>query len=270
MQHILLFGGGGFVGAHLAPLLKKNGGADVMLIDRDIPLQSAHLDADVVVVMTQPGSAVKEVLLPALARGNAPSRIVYLSSLLVYPDSPVPQSETTAPAPLTSYEKGKCEEERLLSEIVFKRGITLSIARLGNLYGDVQNRGVINELFLSALIGKTFVGYGGFQKIVRDYLFIDDAVGFLGRIILTPPTSQKEIFNLCTGNGATLAEVIEAVRHITNTRIAIVARPPKGEKLSSIGDPAKFFLWSGLRPRFTLAQGLRKTYENYRKLYTEL
>jgi nucleoside-diphosphate-sugar epimerase len=58
-------------------------------------------------------------------------------------------------------------------------------------YGDVQNRGVVNELFLSAFTGKPFISYGDPQKKARDYLFIDDAVSFLTCFITAPCAPQK-------------------------------------------------------------------------------
>lgn len=270
MQHILLFGGRGFVGAHLAPLLREGGGSEVVIVDRDTALTPEHLAVDSVVVMTQPGVPVKDILLPALASGKVPARIIYLSSLLVYPDAVLPQDETTAPVPLTLYEKGKYEEERLFSEVARKRGISLAIVRLGNLYGDVQNRGVVHELFISVLTGKPFTGFGDFQNIKRDYLFIEDAVAFLRQVILTPPTARKDILNLCSGTGSTLAQVMKTVESLTGMRITVLTKPPKDEKRSVIGNPAKFSSLSGLRPQLMLADGLRKTYENYRKLYTAL
>lgn len=267
MQRVLLFGGGGFIGQHLSPLLKGKSDDAVVVVDRTTTLTPERLAAHVVVVMTPPGGPVRDILLPALARETKPVRIVYLSSLLVYPDSAFPQDETRVPFPLTAYEKGKYEEELLLSAFARTRGCVLTILRLGNVYGDTQNRGVVNELFLSALLGKTFAERGDCSKMTRDYLFIDDAVTLLKYAIAAPPPVSPSIFNLCTGEGHTLAALIEEVRTITGAPITAVMNPPKREKQSVVGSPAKFFSWSRLRPLCSLRQGLLKTYERYRRFY---
>lgn len=270
MQRILLFGGGGFIGQHLSALLKEEKSDTVTVVDRDTVFTPEHLAAHVVVVMTQPGEPVRDILVPALERTDTPVRIVYLSSLLVYPDSALPQDETRIPFPLTEYEKGKCEEEMLLSRIARTRGHALTILRLGNVYGDTQNRGVVNALFLSALLGKTFAGCGDWSTMTRDYLCIDDAVAFLRYAIATAPPLSPSIFNLCTGEGRTLAELIAEVGTITGVPITAMMSPPKREKQSVVGNPVKFFSWSGLHARFNLRQGLHKTYERYRGFYKSL
>lgn len=270
MQRILLFGGGGFIGQHLSALLAAKSGTEVTVVDRDTALTPERLAAHVVVVMTQPGGPVRDILLPALARREKPVRIVYLSSLLVYPNSALPQDETRAPFPLTAYEKGKYEEEGLFSDVARAQGHALTILRLGNVYGDTQNRGVVNALFLSALFGKTFAGCGDLSKMTRDYLYIDDAVTFLQYAIATAPPLSPSTFNICTGEGHTLAALIEEVGAITGVPMTMVMNPPKREKQSVVGSPTKFFSWSGLRARFSLRQGLRKTYERYQGFYKSL
>jgi UDP-glucose 4-epimerase len=109
----------------------------------------------------------------------------------VYPDSPHPQPETTIPAPHSPYEQGKYEEEQLVTAFADTHHLTHCIARLGNVYGDIQNRGVVGYLFQS-LVTHTSFAVNGTGDQTRDYIFVDDVASALAALATTPlpsPTS---------------------------------------------------------------------------------
>ena len=262
---VLLFGGGGFIGEYLARNLRKRRECKVEIADKN----TGYLDlgADVVVVLTQPGSPVSEILIPKLAGFQRLKKIVYLSTLLLYPDSGRRQDESVEPDPQTEYEKNKYGEESALSAVSEKKGWRFCVARLSNVYGDVKNSGIINYIMLSAIKGNLLIIYGDKNKKIRDYIFIEDAANLLEFLIFHEQPKPKEIFNICTGVGQSIQELIAATGLITGRKIDFETGGAILEKQTCIGENKKILELSGYKFTHNLAEGLKKTYYNYLKFY---
>ncbi|HEY4497311.1 MAG TPA: NAD(P)-dependent oxidoreductase [Candidatus Paceibacterota bacterium] len=266
-MRILLFGGAGFIGEYLARVLHARSDCDIIVVDRDSQTTAQDFDADIVVVLTQPNGPVKNVLLPAITLAKNIKKIVYLSTLLLYPDAPHTQDETVAPDPKTEYEIGKHNEELLLSDFTAERDFVLCIPRLANIYGDIQNRGIVHYMLLSAIKGDEFIVFGDKDKKVRDYIFIEDVVRFLEFLVFYPQSNKKEIFNICTGVGYSIAELISTLEAISGKQVNVNVGRSVLEKKSIIGENKKILNLSGYEPEHDLTRGLQKTYRNYTAFY---
>src|SRR3989344_6222458 len=136
-MRILLFGGMGFIGEYLAQKLSLRNDCKIKIVGRESKVQD--FDSEVVVILTQPGQALKDFL-PIISSAHTIKKIVYCSTLLLYPNSQEKQDEGASLDPKTEYEKNKYEEELLLSTMTQKEKILLCIARLANVYGNIKNR----------------------------------------------------------------------------------------------------------------------------------
>lgn len=181
---VILIGGKGFIGEYLTQkLLGKK--YQVFVVDKDSSLKDIQdFSAEVVVVMTQPNRGVLDSVISLTQNSKSIKKILYLSTLLLYPDSKDKLNEKVIPDPKTIYEKDKYSEELLLSDVIKQVGCKLCIARLSNVYGDIKNKGIINILLTSLIKNRSIltIHKNSLTKI-RDYIFIEDAVNLLEFLI---------------------------------------------------------------------------------------
>lgn len=284
-HHVLIIGGTGFIGSYLTKRLSMHAAYTVSVIHsspltdigkehgvayyrmnllrpHQIPPELSSVD--VMVIGTQPNETVMKNII-ALAHASASLRkILYLSTYLVYPSAPSPQTESVIPAPSSPYEKGKMMEENVLSDFSRTHGCTICIARLGNVYGDVKNKGIVAHLVTALLRNDprapVIINGSGEQK--RDYIFVEDVVHFLSRLI-SHDHEFGDIFNICNGIGYTIKDLLSLLELLSGRNIHVHHGPPLPEKQSVIGDNHKLLHTIGDIPRLTIAQGLRKTLINY-------
>ena len=286
-KNILLIGGTGFVGSYLARKLLKEPAVNLSVIhasalaEKPFPSVSYHqMDltqengqlrditnrADTIMILTQPNELIIQNIIAAIRDSATPKKIVYLSTLLLYPDSENPQKEETLPEPISIYEEKKFLEEKLLAGFVNGKHIVLSIVRLANVYGDVKNNGVIAQIFQSLMEGKTLIINGqGNQK--RDYIFLEDAAELLECFIFHEQKVSIEVFNICTGIAYTVNELIEKIEKVTKQKVSYSNGPAVLEKQIIIGDNSKILNLSEYRLKYDLAKGLKKTYTNFLSAY---
>ncbi len=211
---VLITGGAGFIGSHIAERLqgrcrvrilddlssgyKENlEGLDVELVEgdvRDVELVDRacdgvdavfHLAARISVPESMQNPAVTlEVntlgslnVLQAALRRSARS-LVFSSSSAVYGDSPVvPKTEEMIPEPKSPYALSKLDGEHLLRMLGGLRAVSL---RYFNVFGPRQDpssayAAVIPAFIDRALSGQDLVVYGDGEQ-TRDFVYVDDVV----------------------------------------------------------------------------------------------
>lgn len=282
---ILLLGGNGFIGDYLAAKLKQksrhefkvvgrasltavDAGYDYIRLDLSRPdkkIQELIDWSDVVVVLTRDKIQIIDNLLAALRARCRPIRIVYLSTLLLYSDSDLPQDESVPVEPKTDYEKSKyVEEQKLLQFVTENTWCKLCVVRMANVYGDIKNRGVINSIF-HALSTSAPLRINGPGDSARDYIFIEDAAELLSFLTLWQQESSYEIVNICNGQVYDVQEIKRMVEEITGAKIVTVRGPAVAEKKRIIGNSKKILNLSGYQMKYDIVRGLKKTFENYKK-----
>ncbi len=282
-KNIIIFGGTGFVGEYLVKLLKRIE-IQVFVIynnqmsnkEKKLGVKYYKLDLtknskvspsiikkiDTAVIMTQPNDLIMRNIIKILNQANTLKKIIYISTILVYPSSSKKIRETTTPAPESSYEKGKIKEEKLLTNYAKRRNIKLNIIRLANVYGNKKNRGIIGIIFNSILNDRPIVVNGNGNQI-RDYIFVEDAVKLINFLIFSGQKNLVEIFNICTGQGYTIQDLIKLAKKITKNEMNIKYSKPVKEKMAIVGDNKKILKVSKVRLSYDIIKGLKKTYLNY-------
>lgn len=281
---ILVVGGTGFVGEYVTKLLTNRKKLEIFVIgapsnnkafaektrhyeiDLSRPLAYNKLPKtiswfDTAVIMTQPSVPIIRNILKLLDMATNLKKVVFVSTILVYPSSNKKIRETVVPSPVSQYEKDKIAEENMLTNYAKKRNIKLGIIRMANVYGDKKNRGIIGLIFNSALNNNPLVVNGdGNQK--RDYIFVEDAANFIRSVVLCKQNKPIEVFNVCTGKSHTINKLIKLTKRITGKNILVNYAPAVPEKRSITGDNAKIIKLFG-KPRYSLLEGLNRTYTNY-------
>lgn len=198
---ILIAGGKGFIGSHLASLLD---GLDTDLYEIadlkdgidvcDIRDTSAY---DVIVLLAANLGHDMDMFQDNLAickwamRQNA--HIIYTSSAAVYGSSLVAHTENEATVAPTLYGRSKLIGEQLISQ----RNKHRTILRLSNVYGDGDGNGAI-DIFKRG--GTKIYGDG---SDVRDYVHVSVVAEAIKRIVLNPSQYDGEIFNISSNTPMT-------------------------------------------------------------------
>ncbi len=268
-MNILLLGGTGFIGEYLTKNLNKRKDCQVSVAGRNDSMENnLYKNTEVLVILTQPDENIMKGVVSFINTTITLKKVLYLSTFLLYPDSVNKCSEEVLPAPVSKYETDKFQEELRLSEAIKNKDCKLSIVRLGNVYGDVKNAGIVNRLILSAL-GKNdnLTIYGDSLTKTRDFIFIEDAVNLMDFLIFYSQQGQREVYNICSGINANLGEVISQIERILNKKIVFTeGNPVVGEK-RIICDNSKIRKLSNYQFKFDLVKGLEKTCRNYLNFY---
>ena len=157
-------------------------------------------------------------------------RVVFLSSGgTVYgrcAAGPIP--ETAPTDPISSYGVQKLTIEKLLQLFHHMYALDYRIVRLANPYGPYQRpngiQGLVTNLTYRALRGETVQVYGD-GSVVRDYLYVDDAVRGILNIAGDEP--GERLYNLGSGTGTSILGVIAAIEHVLGIRLPIEYRPAR-------------------------------------------
>ena len=219
---ILIAGGKGFIGSHVAKLFDGldiglyeiadlKHGVDVCTVDGSkydiIILLAANLGHDM--AMFQDNLAIYRWA----ARQNA--HIIYTSSAAVYADNAEAHSERdVTPAP-TIYGRSKLLGEQIISQACPNR----TILRLANVYGNGDGNGAI-DIFKRG--GNKIYGDG---EDVRDYVHVSVVAEAIKRIALNPAEYNKEIFNISSFEPVTTNE---AYMKYGNEGLAAEYQPSRG------------------------------------------
>lgn len=285
INKVLIIGGTGFVGEYLVNLLSKKKGISIEVlyynsrpsnklpsvnyhkVNLRVPIKvnlkrSEFSDFDVAVIMTQPDHEIAMNILKIFDSAKKLKKIIFVSTILVYPDSKIKLSESVRPKAMSPYEKGKMFEEGLFKKYVGSRKIALSVIRLANIYGNVKNRGIVGHIFRSILDKRPLTVNGDGQH-KRDYIFVEDAVRFIKFLISFNQKNRTEIFNICTGQGYTIQDLIKLAKEVTKGEIDIKYAEQIKEKKCVVGDNKKMLNVSGIKLSYDIVRGLKKTYLNY-------
>lgn len=191
-------------------------------------------------------------------------RVVFLSSGGTVYGNPrsLPVSEESPTEPLCSYGITKLAAEKYLALYRHLHGLDYVILRPSNPYGirqDPQGAQGAVSVFLWRLARGESLEIWGDGSVVRDYLFIGDLVEGIYRASVS--AAESRIFNLGSGRGVSLNQVLSAIRAVTGREPAV--RYEEGRRF----DVPAIYLDSGRakrelgwEPATSLEEGIERTW----------
>ncbi len=198
------------------------------------------------------------------ARRAGVRRVVYAASSSAYgiPAGEV-QTEDDPLQPLSPYAAAKLAGELYAQSFTASFGLETVRLRFFNIFGPRQRAdspysGVI-ALFAAALgAGKTPTIFGdGLQS--RDFTFVTDVAEALIRAADTPGISGR-VYNIGTGRGTNLLELIAALNRQLGTAVAPVHAPARaGDVRHSRADISRARRELGYDPKVAFEEGLAQT-----------
>ncbi len=197
-------------------------------------------------------------------RGNTATRLVFVSSggtvYGVPRHTPIPETHPTDPT--CSYGIVKLAIEKYLALYRILHGLDYRILRMANPYGPGQEanraQGVVGT-FLSRVMHDEQIEVWGDGSVVRDYLYIGDAVTAM--LQAAQFRGEERIFNIGSGRGHSVREIIAAIERTTGKTARV--RYTAGRKFDipvSILDITRAKTELGWQPGTDLGEGLLLTY----------
>lgn len=163
-------------------------------------------------------------------------RIVFISSggtVYGIPDS-LPIKEDAACFPITAYGISKLSIERYLHLYHHLYDLDYRILRVSNPYGPHQSaskgQGVIAAFIARVLAGLEIPVWGGLD-ITRDYIYIDDVISAIE--LSATDLYNGRIFNIGSGIGYELNDIVNHIHKITGTPIQIKQMPGRKSDVRS-------------------------------------
>jgi UDP-glucose 4-epimerase len=196
---------------------------------------------------------------------NDVKKIIFISSggtVYGVPKS-IPIKENHPRHPICSYGIIKKTIEDYLYMYNRLHGLDYTVFRISNPYGERQNplgsQGVI-PVFLGKVAKDEQIVIWGDGMVTRDYIYIKDVVGVL--VPALKMSTENKVFNLGSGIGTSLNELIEVMKKVTGKDIQ-----PKYEKARNLDVPENI-LDIGLikselnwHPLTNIETGIANTYE---------
>lgn len=290
---VVVTGGCGFIGSHLADALIASG-SDVTILDNlstgtksNAPAQANLVVGDVAdskLVNDLVGQAdlvfhlaavasvelcerdaenshrtnfigTKNVLDAAAASPKKPM-VVYASSAAVYGDNPnLPLSEDAETAPLGNYGKDKLAGEKYANE----KNIPSVGLRFFNVFGPRQDPKSPYSGVISIFVGRTLAGqaltYYGDGEQTRDFIYVGDIVKLL--LAAAKHKTSAVVANGCTGKATSLKQLVSVIGGIVgSTPTTSNAAARMGDIRHSLGSPAHAEKLFGFKAQTSLKDGL--------------
>ena len=252
MKKVLLTGSSGFIGTKLQEILMQRGYKIFGVSSQ--PSRSEYVcdlrqkeSVEKLLVSTSPDIVVHAAALSSVTRGSVieyyesnvlatdniisslrllggRKRIIFLSSAAVYGNQPGIEflTENLCPKPISHYGLSKYVCERILINSMVEHDIT--IVRPFNLVGNGQNSEFIIPKIIEHFVrGEKEIRLGNL-KPTRDFIDLDIASRMICDLI-DMPKSIGEIFNLCSGHGYSVQDLIDYMVEITGREIKVIADP---------------------------------------------
>jgi UDP-glucose 4-epimerase len=193
------------------------------------------------------------------------SRIVFSSTAAVYGEAEtVPISEESPTRPINPYGFTKRVVEQALTDYSAAYGLGAVALRYFNACGASDDASIGEdhrpETHLIPMILEVALGRREHVSIfgddyptpdgtcVRDYVHVDDLAEAHALVLEGIQTGKTRIYNVATGGGVSVRQVIEAARRVTGHPIPVVERPRRpGDPPALVASPQALmrdFAWS--------------------------
>lgn len=194
---------------------------------------------------------------------------VFSSTCATYGVPPtVPITEDMSQQPISPYGRTKLAIEWALRDSAAAWGLAATALRYFNASGAAAD-GTLGEdrdpeyhlipLVLQVALGqrKQISVFGtdyptSDGTCVRDYIHVEDLAEAHRRAIESPSPGELRCYNVGTGTGVSVRELIEVARRVTGHAIPAIEAPRReGDPPALFADPSKIMRELGWRPRYT-------------------
>ena len=206
------------------------------------------------------------------AKENSIKRIVYAASSSTYGDHPgLPKIEDKIGNPLSPYAVTKYVNELYARVYANLYGLELIGLRYFNIFGPKQNPAgpyaAVIPLFAKAVLNNEPPTINGDGEHSRDFTYVANAVQANELALFTQNNEAvNQVYNIACGEQTSLNELFTELKSIAGSDLAPIYGPERrGDVKHSLADITKAKTLLGYHPSVTIKQGLKPTFEWYRK-----
>lgn len=301
MHNVLVTGGCGFIGANLIPHLLATGRYRIVVLDNESLGKRSYLDGynvnfihadirdrpaiervlddiDVVIHLAADTRVIDSIenpatnfevnvigtfnLLTAMREAGIDRLINASTGGAILGDVPPPVHEDMIPNPASPYGASKLAVEGYCSAFAGAYDMKITSLRFSNVYGprSYHKGSVVAAFYKRILASEELVVFGDGTQ-VRDYIFVEDLCDGIRRAV---ESEVVGVFQLGTGRGTTVNELIEAMRRAVGETHKVEVRYEDfrpGEIYATYCDISKAQRSLAFDPRTPLHQGLKRTWD---------
>ena len=210
-------------------------------------------------------------MMVALKDSNTVKRMVYAASSSTYGDSlTLPKVEDNIGKPLSPYAVTKYVNE-LYADVFGKTYNTDVIGlRYFNIFGPKQSPkgayAAVIPLFMEAVKNNQSATINGDGGQTRDFTFVENAVQANIKGFFAPKEAGNEVFNIACGERISVNYLWEHINNAASKNVKAIYGPSRqGDVRDSLADIYKAEKLMGYKPKFTVREGLKITWENFIK-----
>ncbi|HET6770332.1 MAG TPA: NAD-dependent epimerase/dehydratase family protein [Actinomycetota bacterium] len=308
IEHVLVTGGCGFIGANLVRFLRERTPWRVRVIDNLQTGDPAHVPEDLAEVVEgnvadpkalEPalegidavihlasttgvvpsvedpawdfeGNAVPTFRLLDACRRRGIDRVVFASSGATLGEAPPPVNEEVLPRPLSPYGAGKLAGEAYCQAFAASHGMHTAALRFSNVYGpfSLRKKGNAVPNFIRRCLSTEPMVVYGDGMQTRDFIYVEDLCDCIHRAA-TAEGIGGEVFQVAMGAETSILDLAELVRKVTGAESEILFEPKRaGEIYKSWADISKARRILGFDPQIDLEEGITRTVDWYRANWT--
>lgn len=237
-------------------------GEDVVyhLVSTNVPTTSnQHISQDI-----QTNVLFSSNLFEACVKYGVKKMVFISSGGTVYgKEAKCPLSENTPTNPISSYGVQKITIEKLLYLYNYMYGLDYRIIRLANPYGPYQRPngilGAVTTFTYKALKKEKITVYGD-GSIIRDFIYIDDAIDAILKIV--NGENKHRLFNLGSGYGTSVNDVLIAIENVLECKLNVEYREGRAVDVPiNYLDISRYEKYYGKLNPISIDEGVRKTAE---------
>lgn len=192
-------------------------------------------------------------------------RFVFPSTCVVYGNVPCPIKEDSLVLPNSPYAITKAAGEYYCKFFTDVHGLDTICMRIFNAYGPRMNKRAIS-FFAEKLFANESPKVTGNGEQVRDFVFSSDIVDALIRAVNVPKKYVGNSYNVASGKGYSLNEVIALMNKVLGKNIAIEYVPEaKAEVFESIADTSLSKKHLGFEAKTSIEEGLKITLDSLKE-----
>ncbi|HNS13301.1 MAG TPA: SDR family oxidoreductase [Bacteroidia bacterium] len=206
------------------------------------------------------------------ARDAKVKRFVYASSSSVYGDHPVlPKTEDETGNPLSPYAVSKKTNELYARVFADTYAMEIIGLRYFNVFGPNQSPdgpyAAVIPLFIQSILDNKPPFIDGDGEQTRDFTFVENAVQANVLAMLTEnKDALNQIYNVAVGERSSINQLYNLIAKLCGSDLSPTYRESRaGDIKDSLADISKAINNLGYRPTTQLAEGLKKTFEWFKK-----
>lgn len=173
-----------------------------------------------------------------------------------------PIAESTLPQPISPYAIGKLTIEHYLRYFHKKFDLKSLVFRISNPYGERQplhNKQGVIPIFLKHIADGEPVVILGDGSMVRDYIYVKDVTRMIASSF---ETASEPLYNIGSGQGVTVNELVETMKDIVGQAIRIEHQEAPATFINRVVlDASKFQSEFHITPQIQLKEGVQQTWD---------